>query len=253
VLKLYFVFYMLCLVSKLLRSKKVESRRQVSCLIFGEKGLLNPPFIIPNRIFLKTAHNMDVNNLIEPKILKRFRVHKIIGKGAYGVVFGVIDKKSKTVWAIKKNFDCFRCKNDAQRTYREVSYLIAMRGHENIVELGEIYSAINERDIYMQFARMPTDLHVVIRSNLTLLTAVHMQFIIYQILKALKYIHSAGLVHRDIKPSNILIDDHANVKICDFGLCRSIEGSEGKHLTDYVQHNILVELIYGLLHVSLAK
>jgi mitogen-activated protein kinase 15 len=196
---------------------------------------------------------MDVNNLIEPKILKRFRVHKIIGKGAYGVVFGVIDKKSKTVWAIKKNFDCFRCKNDAQRTYREVSYLIAMRGHENIVELGEIYSAINERDIYMQFARMPTDLHVVIRSNLTLLTAVHMQFIIYQILKALKYIHSAGLVHRDIKPSNILIDDHANVKICDFGLCRSIEGSEGKHLTDYVQHNILVELIYGLLHVSLAK
>ena len=50
----------------------------------------------------------------------------------------------------------------------------------------------------------------------------HIQFIIYQLLKALKFIHSAGLLHRDIKPSNILLDANCFIKLCDFGLCRSI-------------------------------
>lgn len=50
----------------------------------------------------------------------------------------------------------------------------------------------------------------------------HIKFIIYQLLKALKFIHSAGLLHRDIKPSNILLDANCYIKLCDFGLCRSI-------------------------------
>ena len=79
------------------------------------------------------------------EFLKRFEVHKMIGKGAYGVVFPVLQKNTQTVWALKKNYDCFRCKNDAQRAYREVTYLKAMKGNEHIVDLGEIYSAMNER------------------------------------------------------------------------------------------------------------
>ena len=62
-----------------------------------------------------------------------------------------------------------------------------------------------------------------------------MQYITYQILKGLKYMHSARLLHRDIKPSNILMDHDCHVKLCDFGLCRSLEEqSEDKHLTDYI-------------------
>jgi len=41
-------------------------------------------------------------------------------------------------------------------------------------------------------------------------------------------------MHRDIKPSNILIEANSHIKICDFGLCRSMQESEGRHLTDYV-------------------
>jgi mitogen-activated protein kinase 15 len=107
-----------------------------------------------------------------------------------------------------------------------------MRQHENIVKLVGVYSAENKKDLYLTFEYMPTDLHVVIRSNI--LNEVHMQYITYQMLRALKYTHSAKIIHRDIKPSNILMDQNCHVKICDFGLCRSVEESEGKHLTDYV-------------------
>jgi mitogen-activated protein kinase 1/3 len=42
-----------------------------------------------------------------------------------------------------------------------------------------------------------------------------------------KYIHSSAVIHRDIKPANILINEDCTVKICDFGLARSILGIEG--------------------------
>ena len=59
----------------------------------------------------------------------------------------------------------------------------------------------------------------------------------FQLLKALKYMHSAELLHRDIKPSNLLLNSNCHVKLCDFGLCRSFSEDEEKPkpvLTDYV-------------------
>ena len=47
---------------------------------------------------------------------------------------------------------------------------------------------------------METDLHAVIRAGI--LQDVHKQYIIYQLLKALNFLHSAQLIHRDVKPSN---------------------------------------------------
>ena len=82
----------------------------------------------------------------------------------------------------------------------------------------------NNKDLYLIFDYMETDLHAVIRANI--LEEIHHQFIIYQVLKALKFIHSGGLIHRDLKPSNILLDSECNAKIADFGLARSIVSVE---------------------------
>ena len=59
--------------------------------------------------------------------------------------------------------------------------------------------AENDKDIYLVFDYMETDLHAVIRANI--LEEIHKQYIMYQLFKALKYMHSAHLLHRDIKVS----------------------------------------------------
>lgn len=38
--------------------------------------------------------------------------------------------------------------------------------------------------------------------------------------RTFQYMHSLGIVHRDLKSHNILVDEHLNIKICDFGLAR---------------------------------
>ncbi|CAK0867167.1 unnamed protein product [Prorocentrum cordatum] len=92
------------------------------------------------------------------------------------------------------------------------------------------------KDIYLICDYMESDLHAVIRANI--LQDVHKQYIIYQLLKSLKYMHSGQMLHRDIKPSNILLNSDCQVKVCDFGLARGItqQGDSGANpvLTDYV-------------------
>ena len=171
---------------------------------------------------------------IESHILKRYELIKKTGKDAYGVVYKAMDKKTKEIVALKKNFDAFQNATDSQRTYREITLLQELNGHENIIKLLNVIKAENEKDIYLIFEFMETDLHTVIRSNI--LEPIHKQFVMYQLLKALKFIHSAGIVHRDLKPSNILINSDSCIKVCDFGLARSVMSLTGKDIimTDYV-------------------
>jgi mitogen-activated protein kinase 15 len=171
---------------------------------------------------------------IEAHILKYYDVGLKIGKGAYGVVWKCEDKKKKTVYALKKNFDAFQNTQDAQRIYREI-ILLQEFDHENIVKLNKVMKADNDRDIYMLFEYSETDLYAVLKANI--LEDVHKQFVIYQLLKSLKYMHSAGIIHRDLKPSNILINQDCTIKLADFGLARSIitePGEPGPVLSDNV-------------------
>ena len=114
-------------------------------------------------------------------------------------------------------------------------FLQELNGHENIIRLLNVIRAENDRDIYLVFDFMETDLHAVIRANI--LEEIHKQYVTYQIIKALKYMHTGQLLHRDLKPSNILLNSECLVKVADFGLARSVasqeEGSNAV-LTDYV-------------------
>ncbi|SBT72158.1 mitogen-activated protein kinase 1, putative [Plasmodium malariae] len=173
---------------------------------------------------------------IDRNVLRKYDIIKRIGKGAYGIVFKGRCKKNKKIVAVKKIFGAFQNSTDAQRTYREIMFLYQLNGHDNIIKLMDVMKAKNDNDIYLVFDYMETDLHEVIRADL--LEEIHKKYIIYQLLRALKYIHSGLLLHRDIKPSNILLNAECHIKVADFGLARSIstEVNENKIpvLTDYV-------------------
>lgn len=62
-----------------------------------------------------------------------------LGKGAYGIVWKAIDKRTKKTVAIKKIFDAFRNETDAQRTFREIMLLRALRNHPSIIQLYSIH------------------------------------------------------------------------------------------------------------------
>lgn len=80
---------------------------------------------------------------------------------------------------------------------------------------------------------MDTDLCKIIKTNQEL-SDDHYKFIIYQILRALLFLHSGNVIHRDIKPSNILINEDCIIKLCDFGLSRNLESGDQLALTEYV-------------------
>lgn len=75
---------------------------------------------------------------------------------------------------------------------------------------------------------MKTNLHHLLTTRL--IDDEFIQYFTYQIIRGLKYIHSAGIIHRDLKPSNILINEHCDLKICDFGSARF----QGHQMTGYI-------------------
>ncbi|CBI26170.3 hypothetical protein VitviT2T_006434 [Vitis vinifera] len=151
----------------------------------------------------------------------RYRIEEVIGKGSYGVVCSAYDTHCGEKVAIKKINDIFEHVSDATRILREIKLLRLLR-HPDIVEIKHILlppSSREFKDIYVVFELMESDLHQVIKANDDL-TPEHYQFFLYQLLRGLKYIHTANVFHRDLKPKNILANADCKLKICDFGLAR---------------------------------
>ncbi|CAN1852339.1 Mitogen-activated protein kinase 16 [Linum perenne] len=151
----------------------------------------------------------------------RYKIEEVIGKGSYGVVCSAYDTHTGEKVAIKKINDIFEHVSDATRILREIKLLRLLR-HPDIVEIKHILLPPSRRefkDIYVVFELMESDLHQVIKANDDL-TPEHYQFFLYQLLRGLKYIHTANVFHRDLKPKNILANADCKLKICDFGLAR---------------------------------
>ena len=90
------------------------------------------------------------------------------------------------------------------------------------------------KDVYIIQCLMETDLYKLLKTQR--LSNDHICYFLYQILRGLKYIHSANVLHRDLKPSNLLLNTTCDLKICDFGLAR-VADPEHDHtgfLTEYV-------------------
>ncbi|XP_018495667.1 mitogen-activated protein kinase 1 isoform X2 [Galendromus occidentalis] len=158
-----------------------------------------------------------------------------IGEGAYGMVVSARDTTTNEKVAIKK-ISPFEHQTYCQRTLREIKILTRFR-HENIIDIRDIIRAptIEQmKDVYIVQCLMETDLYKLLKTQR--LSNDHVCYFLYQILRGLKYIHSANVLHRDLKPSNLLLNTTCDLKICDFGLAR-VADPDHDHtgfLTEYV-------------------
>ena len=165
--------------------------------------------------------------------------------------------------AIKQMKRIFDEPTDAKRSYREMHILRHLK-HPSVVALFDVISTTidinfertylksnNENtstlfstplprslgDLYLVFEFVDTDLSKIIKSN-QFLSSEHIQFIMYQILDGMNYIHGSNVIHRDLKPANILVScADCTIKIADFGLSRVV----GKDLIVPHHHQDILE------------
>lgn len=202
-------------------------------------NLINPVLRVYQFINKKTQQPIQMKF----QLTDRYELISIIGRGSFGTVALAQDTKTGKKVAVKK-IQNLRSKHpeELKRVLREVLVQKHLSqfgegGHDNIVQLIDLippqnYESFN--DMYLIMEAMDRDFTCVTNNQKEKLNDPTCQYMMYQILSGLKYMHSAGIVHRDLKPSNILVNAKTlHIKLSDFGLSRGMTHDE-RMSTTYV-------------------
>ncbi|KAM4809210.1 mitogen-activated protein kinase 4 [Rhinophrynus dorsalis] len=151
-----------------------------------------------------------------------------LGFGANGLVLSATDSKNSRKVAVKKI--TISDSRSMKHALREIK-IIRRLNHDNIVKVHAVLGPrgadlqgdiLKFNVVYIVQEHMETDLARLLEQGP--LTEDHAKLFMYQLLRGLKYIHSANVLHRDLKPANIFISTEDLVlKIGDFGLARIVD------------------------------
>lgn len=177
----------------------------------------------------------------------KFNDIRVIGSSSSGCVLSAVEKGGKQEKYALKRLSLKR-KSHCRVALRELKILKRLN-HENIVktssvrtpngcDISEIASdTFHSLDyVYLAQELLDTDLQSIVSRNGKIEEKVAKLFL-YQILRGLKYIHSANVIHRDVKPGNLFINtEDLTLKVGDFGLARIVDPKfeHVGHLTELV-------------------
>ncbi|XP_037947782.1 uncharacterized protein LOC119679474 isoform X4 [Teleopsis dalmanni] len=163
------------------------------------------------------ANTGDVKmNNHRKKLRQRFDIIKKLGQGTYGKVQLGINKETGQEVAIKTIKKCkIEAEADLVRIRREVQIMSSVQ-HPNIIHIYEVFENREKMVLVMEFAA-GGELYDYL-SERKVLSEDEARRIFRQVATAVYYCHKHKICHRDLKLENILLDEHGNAKIADFGL-----------------------------------
>ncbi|AGO12131.1 AaceriAEL230Wp [[Ashbya] aceris (nom. inval.)] len=145
----------------------------------------------------------------------KYQVIKTLGEGSFGKVKLAHHVSTGQKVALKIINKKVLAKSDMQgRIEREISYLRLLR-HPHIIKLYDVIKSKDEIIMVIEYAGNELFDYIVQRDKMSENEA---RRFFQQIISAVEYCHRHKIVHRDLKPENLLLDEHLNVKIADFGL-----------------------------------
>ena len=158
----------------------------------------------------------------------KYEVIGVVGEGAYGIVYKCRNKQTNKFVAIKK----FKEIEDdlVKKTMKRELKMLQKLSHPNIVAFYEAFK--RKGNLFLVFEYIEKNLLEVLQDSPEGLDPKIIKTLIYQLCKAVSYLHNEKIIHRDIKPENLLINKNYDLKLCDFGFARYINFSS--KLTDYV-------------------
>lgn len=180
-----------------------------------------------------------------------FPTMEVIGRGSFGVVFTTMIRETNETVAIKKVLQDKRFKN---RELEIMKQLI----HPNIIDLKYFFYEENgQGEIYLNLILdyISQSLYQRLRHFVhqkTLMPRLEIKFYIYQLFKALNYLHNyAKVCHRDIKPQNLLVNpQNWLLKLCDFGSAKKLSLNEPNVTYICSRYYRAPELIFGSTHYT---
>lgn len=144
-----------------------------------------------------------------------YQIVKTLGEGSFGKVKLAYHVTTGQKVALKIINKKVLAKSDMQgRIEREISYLRLLR-HPHIIKLYDVIKSKDEIIMVIEYAGNELFDYIVQRDKMSEQEA---RRFFQQIISAVEYCHRHKIVHRDLKPENLLLDEHLNVKIADFGL-----------------------------------
>ncbi|XP_065774632.1 cyclin-dependent kinase-like 3 isoform X2 [Muntiacus reevesi] len=152
-----------------------------------------------------------------------------VGEGSYGTVMKCKHKDTGQTVAIKIFYQKPE-KSVNKIAMREIKFLKQFH-HENLVNLIEVFR--QKKKIHLVFEFIDHTVLDELQHYCHGLESKRLRKYLFQILRAIEYLHNNNIIHRDIKPENILVSQSGITKLCDFGFARTL-AAPGDVYTDYV-------------------
>ena len=164
-----------------------------------------------------TSDSIDDARFIPGDVLsERYRIVGLLGRGGMGEVYRADDLKLKQAVALKFLPESLSAKGAAlARFYKEVS-VARQISHRHVCRVYDVGEHEGQHFISMEFVR-GEELSSLLK-RIGRLPQDKALDIARQLCAGLAAVHERGVLHRDLKPANIMVDEHGNVRITDFGI-----------------------------------